>query len=108
MIRRPPRSTLFPYTTLFRSVHLRGANVVYERALPVDRHAHTIERGGHLPVHEIRSLPDTHVSRRRQVGALDFHPGVRRDGGTLAFRIGHQRDLGTRHERALHEEDFVW
>src|SRR3989442_13538698 len=24
MIRRPPRSTLFPYTTLFRSVTLRG------------------------------------------------------------------------------------
>src|SRR5258706_16149829 len=24
MIRRPPRSTLFPYTTLFRSVILRG------------------------------------------------------------------------------------
>src|SRR2546422_8573211 len=24
MIRRPPRSTLFPYTTLFRSVHLAG------------------------------------------------------------------------------------
>src|SRR3712207_8009618 len=25
MIRRPPRSTLFPYTTLFRSLPLRGA-----------------------------------------------------------------------------------
>src|SRR5260370_37240135 len=25
MIRRPPRSTLFPYTTLFRSQRLRGA-----------------------------------------------------------------------------------
>src|SRR2546429_1625831 len=25
MIRRPPRSTLFPYTTLFRSVGLRAA-----------------------------------------------------------------------------------
>src|SRR5256885_4870917 len=25
MIRRPPRSTLFPYTTLFRSQHLAGA-----------------------------------------------------------------------------------
>src|SRR3712207_8675627 len=25
MIRRPPRSTLFPYTTLFRSLSLRGA-----------------------------------------------------------------------------------
>src|SRR3712207_9041694 len=24
MIRRPPRSTLFPYTTLFRSRHARG------------------------------------------------------------------------------------
>src|SRR2546429_7375789 len=24
MIRRPPRSTLFPYTTLFRSHHARG------------------------------------------------------------------------------------
>src|SRR3712207_8403733 len=28
MIRRPPRSTLFPYTTLFRS--LQGQNVSYE------------------------------------------------------------------------------
>src|SRR2546426_3982853 len=26
MIRRPPRSTLFPYTTLFRSQLLRGGN----------------------------------------------------------------------------------
>src|SRR5256885_6532219 len=25
MIRRPPRSTLFPYTTLFRSGHLHGS-----------------------------------------------------------------------------------
>src|SRR5256885_12845421 len=24
MIRRPPRSTLFPYTTLFRSAHIKG------------------------------------------------------------------------------------
>src|SRR2546430_8927345 len=27
MIRRPPRSTLFPYTTLFRSVHLGDGSV---------------------------------------------------------------------------------
>src|SRR3712207_9495245 len=31
MIRRPPRSTLFPYTTLFRSPVL-GAYVLHERA----------------------------------------------------------------------------
>jgi len=30
MIRRPPRSTLFPYTTLFRS-HDDVAEFVYER-----------------------------------------------------------------------------
>src|SRR5260370_18999071 len=28
MIRRPPRSTLFPYTTLFRSLRLQGARVL--------------------------------------------------------------------------------
>src|SRR5258705_7034718 len=28
MIRRPPRSTLFPYTTLFRSVHLYCAKAL--------------------------------------------------------------------------------
>src|SRR3712207_7654038 len=30
MIRRPPRSTLFPYTTLFRSAVRRGATVLAE------------------------------------------------------------------------------
>src|SRR5258708_11940509 len=33
MIRRPPRSTLFPYTTLFRSVDAAGAVVGVEIAL---------------------------------------------------------------------------
>src|SRR3712207_7328895 len=37
MIRRPPRSTLFPYTTLFRSDHIGGnvdreGNVVFRNA----------------------------------------------------------------------------
>src|SRR5438876_5866890 len=43
MIRRPPRSTLFPYTTLFRSLAQRGDRVVLhvhlldEAALPDER-----------------------------------------------------------------------
>src|SRR3989441_12638503 len=42
MIRRPPRSTLFPYTTLFRSIYrrtregLRGAKEQFERAIALD------------------------------------------------------------------------
>src|SRR2546422_6196014 len=34
MIRRPPRSTLFPYTTLFRSDPLASARVVDEQSVP--------------------------------------------------------------------------
>src|SRR5258708_8498195 len=33
MIRRPPRSTLFPYTTLFRSLHVVRDDVVARAAL---------------------------------------------------------------------------
>src|SRR5256885_7409912 len=33
MIRRPPRSTLFPYTTLFRSRRARDIGVVRQRRL---------------------------------------------------------------------------
>src|SRR3989449_11009895 len=55
MIRRPPRSTLFPYTTLFRSPRaVSGA------------------RGAHL-----RALPQTHGERRRSRGA---HAGRVRAG----------------------------
>src|SRR2546422_6320385 len=35
MIRRPPRSTLFPYTTLFRSVEPLGAYLKLENLQPV-------------------------------------------------------------------------
>src|SRR2546426_6552657 len=58
MIRRPPRSTLFPYTTLFRSPRLRlqGTHVVHQvpavvtpHLVPVDRHQATSH---HLPVHD--------------------------------------------------------
>src|SRR3712207_7361643 len=39
MIRRPPRSTLFPYTTLFRSLQKHGAEVVFlDRPMSRDPH----------------------------------------------------------------------
>src|SRR5256885_4866562 len=40
MIRRPPRSTLFPYTTLFRS----GFALARNRRAPVDHRAEHIEK----------------------------------------------------------------
>src|SRR3712207_7209202 len=55
MIRRPPRSTLFPYTTLFRS-HLRRRPV--RQGVPEERHptrprggpGDGPDRGGHRPL----------------------------------------------------------
>src|SRR3712207_9361818 len=47
MIRRPPRSTLFPYTTLFRSVRL-GRRRRYERRLTHDRSPSTDDGVGPL------------------------------------------------------------
>src|SRR3712207_8703035 len=47
MIRRPPRSTLFPYTTLFRSPH--GAAAADLRAGPA-RLRHGDARGASAPV----------------------------------------------------------
>src|SRR2546430_13054671 len=48
MIRRPPRSTLFPYTTLFRSLR-QGARIPrHSRPNP--------EPGGHMPVETASSF----------------------------------------------------
>src|SRR3712207_7111337 len=38
MIRRPPRSTLFPYTTLFRSAELAAREVEHGRVELVEAH----------------------------------------------------------------------
>src|SRR2546430_7679759 len=38
MIRRPPRSTLFPYTTLFRSEELKRTPADRDRAVAWQRH----------------------------------------------------------------------
>src|SRR2546430_12795975 len=50
MIRRPPRSTLFPYTTLFRSGHASGVPVHMNAA--ITDLVHQIERGVLQPTRE--------------------------------------------------------
>src|SRR5260221_2933312 len=51
MIRRPPRSTLFPYTTLFRSL---GARL--DRVPSIEVHADA--RLGEIPLHGLPNLHD--------------------------------------------------
>src|ERR1039458_3567495 len=44
MIRRPPRSTLFPYTTLFRSVHEEAVAALQELVLCIQPVESDVER----------------------------------------------------------------
>src|SRR5258708_14399154 len=59
MIRRPPRSTLFPYTTLFRSVQRHGARGI--------RVAHgrfvTQRNGAAIDLHRLQLQPDRKSTR---------------------------------------------
>src|SRR2546421_9260602 len=54
MIRRPPRSTLFPYTTLFRSV----AGVAFRQVDPAGLEERAGTVGARLPVHEVLVVRD--------------------------------------------------
>src|SRR2546430_4538350 len=45
MIRRPPRSTLFPYTTLFRSTPLSGPAAIYSAWAQSSANFHDITSG---------------------------------------------------------------
>src|SRR2546427_5406736 len=67
MIRRPPRSTLFPYTTLFRSVVAAGELV--DRALASADLGATVE----LALPAAAPLPDvpTHSDRDRKSTRLN-------------------------------------
>src|SRR3712207_7210930 len=80
MIRRPPRSTLFPYTTLFRSEVLHAAMVRVVQQVPVearvvvplallgDLAAHEEQLLAGMPPHEavIRSEEHTSELQSRQ------------------------------------------
>src|SRR5256886_14976353 len=56
MIRRPPRSTLFPYTTLFRSDELKMASLL-RRGLVEEGHAADVAPTGEEAVWMAQSHP---------------------------------------------------
>src|SRR3712207_7826639 len=82
MIRRPPRSTLFPYTTLFRSARV------------VTQHAIAVGEGAHLRV--------PHLERRAHGGREDNGRRILRPRevvkqlGAIGANGGHQDRKSTR------------
>src|SRR3712207_8587826 len=70
MIRRPPRSTLFPYTTLFRSDVERDRQLAHQarEVRPQPRHGAELERVGRLVQrHPAQQLVRLGVERVRGV-----------------------------------------
>src|SRR2546422_6999278 len=67
MIRRPPRSTLFPYTTLFRSqVALRPVQLILaEPVVRLEREHAADGRAVHLVRPRDHDLADAHAGPRR-------------------------------------------
>src|SRR3712207_7158570 len=64
MIRRPPRSTLFPYTTLFRSASTLAGRIL--AALPADRTPEsTSGRDGFIHVFSVEGGAGTATIRTR-------------------------------------------
>src|SRR5215204_6950571 len=84
MIRRPPRSTLFPYTTLFRSRECDGRRVVGGRAaVPAAVRLHA---GGALRL----ACPRPRRGRRPSASRAPLRAGIRRGRPCARGRV--QRD----------------
>src|SRR3712207_7942158 len=69
MIRRPPRSTLFPYTTLFRS--LRG---VPEGHPPLDERDDAVEQAARKGPHEDRGPDEVELEGAVRGGDTEADP----------------------------------
>src|SRR2546430_12198530 len=71
MIRRPPRSTLFPYTTLFRSKLAHGPGALLEIPESVDGSARDDCDENSLVLHELRKIDDHLRERDRKSTRLN-------------------------------------
>src|SRR5256884_8914066 len=91
MIRRPPRSTLFPYTTLFRS--LRTPLAVISGAS-----SSLVERGERLGAEERKALAASIFEQSQQMGGLvgNVLEMTRLEAGAIALN----RDRHSKSENA--------
>src|SRR3712207_8536082 len=80
MIRRPPRSTLFPYTTLFRSKVIDEANEARPHQLPS------------VPWHDRAGLP-----RRKSWGRFPYPWEERFREDVATYEIGKSTRLNSSH-----------
>src|SRR3712207_7808842 len=80
MIRRPPRSTLFPYTTLFRSVHDSRLEM----------------RSLHIGVKLLHQRDRSSDHRSREAGSLHRRPSARVEHVAVGRSEEHTSELQSR------------
>src|SRR3712207_9473496 len=87
MIRRPPRSTLFPYTTLFRSFYPRGGGQEPDNGEIDDINVTEVIKQSDIVVHKLKNAREKDIV----------------EGKTVYATInGRRRDLITKHHTATH------
>src|SRR3989441_7989000 len=96
MIRRPPRSTLFPYTTLFRSQHAAQ----HEQRAGAAHHAE-IEQLGHRPGAPLVGVE--HLVERRS----EEHTSELQSLAYLVCRLLLEKKKNVRLPKREHEEQHV-
>src|SRR5574337_1698847 len=88
MIRRPPRSTLFPYTTLFRSRRTRGCPIwgtrcAWRRTRPSDRKSTRLNSSHHSISYAVFCL------KKKNKSIIEGNPHAVIEGMIIgAFAIG--------------------
>src|SRR3989449_11624591 len=92
MIRRPPRSTLYPYTTLFRSLHA-----------PLDPQGRSGYQGT-FGILSDRQL--AHAALEQTVKAQDRNPRLTVLKTDYGLFVGAQRDAGDRHRSEEHTSEL--
>src|SRR3989454_842301 len=90
MIRRPPRSTLFPYTTLFRSVEDSGFNATGSYSLQVQRLTASQRCGTAITcdvaaTNTISANADTDLHQFSGVAGELVHITIGNEGGVFGF-----------------------
>src|SRR5258708_36183100 len=83
MIRRPPRSTLFPYTTLFRSILLATGATPIHLDIPLNDGA---------SIHYLRTLGDNRATVAKCAQVVDGSAVIQRDVEVNRCRTSREED----------------
>src|SRR5256886_10352039 len=90
MIRRPPRSTLFPYTTLFRSIEATAGLIGADRMCISTDYPHFDSNFPHVSTNLLKNVP-------REIAAQIFMGGAH----LYAFDERHFREAAQAADRQL-------